>query len=299
MRVTGTSIGGPRPLARRGQDGAQAAGTAGAAYPSLNEREFGLFRDWLYRAAGISLADHKRTLVASRLLRRVQQLGAASYGEYFRALMEGEPAGELQAALDLLTTNETYFFREPKHFDYLRQEVLPRRAGGAAFRVWSAASSSGEEAYTIAMVLAETLGFGAPWEILGSDISSRVLEAARRACYGRARATGIPGEYLAKYCLKGIGRQSGTLLIDRPLRERVSFRSINLNAALPEIGVFDVVFLRNVMIYFDLDTKRQVVARILPHLRPGGYLMLSHSENLHGVSNAVETVAPSIFRRRA
>ncbi|HMM75873.1 MAG TPA: CheR family methyltransferase [Gammaproteobacteria bacterium] len=265
----------------------------------MTSREFGLFRDWLYRSAGISLAEHKRTLVAARLLKRVQQLGAGSYGEYFHLLMNGDSADELQVALDLLTTNETYFFREPKHFDYLREEILPRRSGDRPFRVWSAASSSGEEAYTIAMVLAEVMGLGAPWEILGSDISSRVLAMARSARYGLARATGIPKDYLAKYCLKGIGRQSGSLLIDRPLRERVSFRSINLNAALPEIGTFDVVFLRNVMIYFDLDTKRKVVARILPHLRPGGYLILSHAENLHGVTDAVEPIEPSIFRRPA
>lgn len=293
--MTETSRLGSRSVGRWEPGGA----AAGTTCPSLSGREFGLFRDWLYSSTGISLADHKRTLVAARLLRRVQHLGAASYAAYFRMLMSGEPAGELQTALDLLTTNETYFFREPKHFDHLREEIIPRRAGDGTFRVWSAASSSGEEAYTIAMVLAEAMGFGASWEILGSDISSRVLGVARSARYAIARTTGIPKDYLAKYCLKGIGRQSGTLLIDRPLRERVSFHSINLNAALPEIGAFDVVFLRNVMIYFDLETKRKVMARVVPHVRPGGYLMLSHSENLHGVSAAVQPVAPSIFRRPA
>lgn len=284
---------------RSGEAVAAWRASADTGCPGLSDREFAKFRDWIHRSAGISLAEHKRTLVASRLLRRVQHLGVGSYGEYFQLLMSGEPAGELQVALDLLTTNETYFFREPKHFDFLRDKILPQRSGDRAFRVWSAASSSGEEPYTIAMVLADALGFSVPWEVLGSDISSRVLDAARAARYGLARATGIPREFLAKYCLKGIGRRSGTLLIDRPLRERVRFLSINLNAELPDIGTFDVVFLRNVMIYFDLETKQKVVARIFSHIVPGGYLVLSHSENLHGVSERFQTVEPSIFRRPA
>lgn len=279
--------------------GARAAGRApgNTVCPSLSDREFALFRDWLHRSLGISLADHKRTLVASRLLKRVQHLSAGSYGEYFQLLMSGEPAGEPQVALDLLTTNETYFFREAKHFDFLRDTILPNWSGDRPFRVWSAACSSGEEPYTIAMVLAEALGFGTRWEVFGSDVSSRVLDTARSARYALARTTGIPREYLAKYCLKGVGGRSGTLLIDRPLRERVRFLSVNLNASLPDIGTFDVVFLRNVMIYFNLETKKKVVTRILSHIVPGGHLVLSHSENLHGVSDKVQTVEPSIFRK--
>ena len=148
------------------------------------------------------------------------------------------------------------------------------------------------------MMMAEVLG-GRPWEIVASDLSTRVLAHAREGRYPMDDAAGIPRPLLAKYCLKGIGSQEGTFMMKPELRGRINFRQINLNATLPDIGQFDVIFLRNVMIYFDLETKRQVIRRILPLLRPGGYFMLSHSENLNGVSDALKTVRPSIYRKPA
>ena len=202
----------------------------------------------------------------------------------------------MQTAVDLLTTNETYFFREPKHFDLLRKVATLARGRSEAFRVWSAASSSGEEAYSIAMVLEDCLP-GQAWEIVGSDISTRVLDKARGGHYPMERAANIPKEYLKRFCLRGTGAQEGTLLIERGLRERVRFMQVNLNEPLPKLGMFDVVFLRNVMIYFNNETKQQIVGRILPTLKPGGHFCIGHSESLNGISDAVQALAPSIYRK--
>ncbi len=262
----------------------------------LTDREFGQFRALMYSLAGISLSDAKKQLVAGRLARRLRQLDLDGYGSYLKRVQAD--ADERQIAVDLLTTNETYFFREPKHFDFLRSHALPELKGQSTVRVWSGACSSGEEPYTIAMVMAEVLA-GRPWEIVASDLSTRVLAHAREGRYPMDDAAGIPRPLLAKYCLKGIGSQDGTFMMKPELRGRINFRQINLNAALPDIGQFDVIFLRNVMIYFDLETKRQVIRRILPLLRPGGYFMLSHSENLNGISDALKTVRPSIYRKPA
>ena len=173
-----------------------------------------------------------------------------SYTEYFRLLSSGQDPAEVQTAIDLLTTNETYFFREPKHFELLREQASAARNSGKPFRVWSAASSSGEEAYSIAMVLADCLE-GSPWEVVGSDLSSRVLQQARLGHYSTARTKHIPQPYLQRFCLKGTGAQDGTLLIDRALRARVQFLQVNLNTRAAALGSFDVIFLRNVMIYFN------------------------------------------------
>lgn len=204
----------------------------------------------------------------------------------------------MQIAVDLLTTNETYFFREPKHFDFLRQHSLAARNRSQMFRVWSAASSSGEEAYSIAMVLADCME-STPWEVMGSDISTRVLQGARSALYTLERARHIPPPYLQRFCLKGHDEHEGSLLIHRQLRSRVQFKQVNLNAPLPELGSFDFIFLRNVMIYFNEDTKRQVVARVIALLKPGGYFCVGHSESLNGITQAVKAVAPSIYQRPA
>jgi chemotaxis protein methyltransferase CheR len=258
--------------------------------------EFEQFRTWLQRSSGISLAAHKQALVSGRLTKRLQQRGLSSFGDYFHLIMQANEEVELQTALDLLTTNETYFFREPKHFDFLQQQVLPKAQPGQQFRLWSAASSSGEEPYSLAMTLADGLT-STPWEIVASDISSRVLETARHGHYPLERASHIPKHQLSKHCLKGTGSQEGTFLIDRSLRERVQFMQINLNTSLPKIGEFDVIFLRNVMIYFDMETKREVVARILPLLRPGGYFFVSHSESLNGITDALKLITPSTYRK--
>lgn len=262
----------------------------------LSDRDFEKFRRMIHGIAGISMSAAKKPLVCGRLVKRIRQHGMRSYGDYFELLMREKQ--ELQIAVDLLTTNETYFFREPSHFEFLREALRPAPRQRAPARVWSAACSSGEEAYTIAMVLADTLG-ERPWEVLASDISTRVLERARTGHYLMRDAARIPRPLLAKYCLQGIGSQDGTFIIDAPLRARMQFRQVNLNASLPTLGEFDAIFLRNVMIYFDLETKRQVVGRILAALRPGGHFIISHAENLNGVTHALQMVTPSVYRKPA
>jgi chemotaxis protein methyltransferase CheR len=262
----------------------------------ITDQELALFRRFIFEAAGITMSEQKKALVEGRLSKRLTLHNLESFGQYFKLLMSGEHPDEVQVAVDLLTTNETYFFREIKHFEFLRTQALAARARAQPFRVWSAASSSGEEAYSIAMVLADCLET-TPWEVLGTDISTHVLKGAAKALYTMERARHIPPDYLRRFCLKGSGEHHGTLLIERNLRSRVLFRQLNLNVPLPNIGKFDVVFLRNVMIYFSDDTKREVVARVISAVKPGGYFCVGHSESLNGISTAVESVAPSIYRK--
>jgi chemotaxis protein methyltransferase CheR len=263
---------------------------------AITDAEFGHFQRFIFEAAGITLSSAKKALVTGRLAKRLHACELHSYNEYFKLLSSGDAPGEVQMAVDLLTTNETYFFREPKHFELLRQVAQRSTGSTTPFRVWSAASSSGEEAYSIAMVLADALGDG-PWEVMGSDISTRVLERARTGHYLLERTRHIPAGYLKRFCLRGVDEQEGTLLVNRALRSRVSFSQINLNGDLPRLAPFDMVFLRNVMIYFNGETKRQVVARITATLKPGGYLCIGHSESLNGINPGLLQTAPSIYRK--
>ena len=262
----------------------------------ITSQEFTLFQRFIFDAAGITLPPSKKALVSGRLASRLRLHQIEHYGDYYQLLHDGSHPEEMQTAINLLTTNETYFFREPKHFDFLRQQALAARGRSQPFRVWSAASSSGEEAYSIAMVLSDCLGQDSAWDVLGSDISTRVLQGAQRAHYPMERARHVPQDYLRRFCLKGQQEYKDTLLIERGLRQRVSFRQLNLNAALPQLGQFDVIFLRNVMIYFNNDTKRQVIARVVAALKPGGHFLIGHSESLHDLSAAVQPLAPSIYR---
>jgi len=260
----------------------------------LQEKEFAQFRELIYRIAGISMSPAKKPLVTSRLAKRLKHHGLASYGDYFQMITAANGSAELQIAVDLLTTNETHFFREPKHFDFLRRHIVSARQPGKTLRIWSAACSSGEEPYSIAMLLDESLG-NAPWEIVASDLSTRVLEKARTGVYPMERLPEIPKPYLSRYCLKGTGSQEGTLLIERKLRERVQFLHHNLTETPPKLGEFDAIFLRNVMIYFDLDTKRQVVSSLLSLLRPGGHFLVGHSETLNGIAEGLRLVQPAVY----
>ncbi len=265
----------------------------------LSDQEFALFQRFIFDAAGITLPASKKALVSGRLAKRLRYHGLESYGEYFRLLHDGAHPAELQMAIDSLTTNETYFFREVKHFEFLRRQALAACGRSSMFRVWSAASSSGEEAYSIAMVLADCLEHHTPWEVVGSDISTKVLRGAARAHYTMERARNVPTDYLHRFCLRGTQEYQGSLLIERSLRQKVHFRQLNLNAPLPQLGLFDIVFLRNVMIYFNDRTKREVVARVIAAIRPGGHFFIGHSESLNDITHEVQPVAPSIYRKNS
>jgi chemotaxis protein methyltransferase CheR len=264
----------------------------------ISREEFGRFKGWIHELAGISLSDHKQALVMGRLSCRLRHFKLPTYGEYFELLQRREGTGEAQIALDLLTTNETHFFRESRHFELLQEKVIARHTGPHPLRVWSAACSSGEEPYTIAMTLDAGMG-GRPWEIVASNISTRVLDRARTGHYAMARAKSIPEKHLKAYCLKGTGPQEGTFLVDEKLRQRIQFMQVNLNEALPRLGEFDAIFLRNVMIYFNPATKREVISRLVRHLRPNGYLFIGHSESLNGISDEVKPEVVSVYRKVA
>lgn len=263
---------------------------------NITDREFNSFREFIYEHAGISLSDEKKTLVTSRLSKRLRHFSLDSFQEYFDLMIASPQAGERQVAIDLLTTNETYFFREPKHFAFLEKEFLPKWKTGKTLRVWSAASSTGEEAYSIAMLLDDMLG-SRPWEVFGSDISSRVLKTAQQGHYQQNRIDGIPNEFLRKYCLKGVGEHEGTLLIDKKLRQKVSFAPVNLKMPLGNLGPFDIIFLRNVLIYFDMETKRKIIKQLVDEMHPDGFLFIGHSESLKGIHDGLETVIPTVFRK--
>ena len=264
---------------------------------SFSDREFKQISDLMYEAVGLSYNDSKKSLIQSRLAPRIQKLRLNGFADYIALLTDEAQAAEFQMAVDLLTTNETYFFREPGHFTFLRDTILKQRMSTGLFRVWSAASSTGEEVYTLAMVLAESLPKN-QWEVVGSDISTQVLGKAAKGHYPLARNEGIPTALMSKYCLKGVRSQAGTFLISPELRQKTRFQQVNLTLPIAaDLGEFDVIFLRNVMIYFDMDTKRKVVANLLPRLKRGGYLLVGHAETLNGISTALEIIQPTVYRK--
>lgn len=263
---------------------------------TITDQEFSRFRSFIFEIAGIDLAPAKKAMVSSRLAKRLRHYSLDNYGAYFNLLMRGEHPEEKQILIDLLTTNETYFFREPAHFDFLQKTILPGWRRNGTFRVWSGASSSGQEAYSIGMVLADQLR-QSPWEIVGTDLSSRVLETARLGHYPMSRIEGIPKDYLRRFCLRGTGPYEDTLLVDSTIRNRVKFVHANLNTALPDLGAFDVIFLRNVMIYFNQETKTEIVRRMLAFLKPGGFFIIGHSETLKGINDTLNSVAPTIYQK--
>ena len=265
------------------------------APPAITEGEFGQIRELVKALTGINLSDQKKALVVGRLSSRLRHRSAPSFGAYYRLLQDPREKDELQIAIDLMTTNETSFFREPEHFVILQEHLQALRPVPFPLRVWSAASSSGEEAYTIAMVLAETFG-PAEWSVHGTDISTRVLERARKGLYPIERSAGIPKDLLHAHCLKGQGTHEGMFLINKKLRQRVTFSQANLIQPLPRLGPFDVAFLRNVLIYFEPEQKKLVVDAVAAQLKPGGILIVGHSESLTGLPHGLTVVRPTVYR---
>jgi chemotaxis protein methyltransferase CheR len=263
---------------------------------TLSAQSFGTVVDLFHRASGIRLTAAKKPLVEGRLQKLAADRGMPDLDRYVQWLVSEHDADETRKVIDKLTTNETYFFREPQHFDLLKRLAAAHPPGGEAFRVWSAASSTGEEAFSIAMVLADKLG-KRPWEIVGTDLSSQVVAAARTGLFPLDRARDTPADYLKRFCRKGQGPYDGKLLIARDLRERVNFAEANLMQQLPEIGLFDVIFLRNVLIYFEPQSKFAIVRRVLGKLKPGGLLFTGHAESLTGADLGLRSLQPAVYER--
>lgn len=257
-----------------------------------------MFQTLMQEATGIYLNDSKIPLVSGRLSKRLRDRNVASYQDYYQLLQRPEERAERQMAVDLLTTNETSFFREKNHFTFLQNTILANIPPQQSLRIWSAASSTGEEAYSIAMLMAECRGLHSEWEIFGSDISTRVLEIARSAMYPMEKSKTIPQDYLKKYCLRGTGDFADKFLINRKLRDRVSFDQVNLCGSLQALPQFNIIFLRNVLIYFGTDEKREIVARVAERLTPDGYLIVGHSESLHDLHPGLFVVQPTVYQWR-
>ena len=262
----------------------------------LSQRRFEAITKMFFDVSGIRLGEPKRPLVIGRLQKLAQEKGCENLDDFVDELLQRADPLELVKVVDKLTTNETYFFREPQHFDFLSQMLSKPRVGAPEFRVWSAASSSGEEAYSIAMLLADKLG-PRGWEIVGTDLSTKMVEDAQRALYTLERARNVPPAYLKKWCLKGEGKYDGYLLMAKELRAQVKFQGANLTQTLPEIGLFDVIFLRNVLIYFDNPGKEDIVKRVITRLKPGGYLFTGHAESLSSLHVPLQTIAPAVYAR--
>ncbi len=263
-----------------------------ASMPS--DKEFQLFQQLILDKLGISLPVQKKALLSNRLWKRLQACHVNSFGEYYRFIQSTQGKTELNTALELVTTNETYFFREPKHFDFLQEEILPNYHPGQLLRIWSAASSTGEEPYSIAMVLKDRCA--SDWELLCSDVNRTVVEQAKLGIYPEMRTRNIPPAYLRRFCRKGIGQQEGNVRVIAELRQLVQFFTLNLHEEFPEIGKFDLVFLRNVMIYFEAENKTKILERIAEKMKPGAILFVGHSESLHGLSSRFVPVKPAIYR---
>ncbi len=265
---------------------------------TITDPEFDRLRRFFHAASGIRLADSKKVLVCGRLAKRLRALGLASYRAYLDFIEQPDGRAERQLAVDLLTTNETHFFREPRHFELLRDELARGSGRGrSGVQVWSAACSTGEEPYSLAMTLAEVLG-NRPWSVFASDLSARVLDDAKTAIYGAQRASEVPRALADKYLLEGIDEYAGQWRVDGALRQRVSFQQINLMQPLPPLEPFDYVFLRNVLIYFDNAAKQRIVEAISKTIRPGGLLFIGHSETLSGITDVLQAVVPTVYRQR-
>ena len=266
--------------------------------PQMDDRTFAGIRALVYQVAGLKLGDHKRVLVVSRLAKRVAHLGCDSFASYLDHVQRGGD-DELREMINCLTTNKTDFFREPHHFDFLRERLVPElraraNAGGPRrVKVWSAGSSTGEEPYTIAMTLRDALGSGWDIEILASDIDTNVLAVAAAGAYPKSRVAAVP----APLRTASFREVDGEMVVRPELRALVDFRQVNLvGDGWPRGTVFDAIFCRNVTIYFDRPTQAKLYRRFMQHLGPDGYFFAGHSENLTWLPELLKPIGQTIYR---
>jgi chemotaxis protein methyltransferase CheR len=269
---------------------------------SFGEEDFAALRELVKTHTGIHLTEQKRELVYGRLSRRLRALGLDSFRAY-RQILERGDSDELVQFCNAITTNLTSFFREAHHFEYLREQVLRSRAAAALgprrLRFWSAGCSSGEEPYSLAMTIYESLPEARRWDIkiLATDLDTEVLARGERGVYDEERVRGLPAARLERFFRDDRHGKSVRYAVTQELRDLITFRELNLMRALPMRGPFDAIFCRNVIIYFDKDTQRELFARIAQLQRPGDLLFLGHSESLYRVSDAYTLVGKTIYRR--
>jgi chemotaxis protein methyltransferase CheR len=267
----------------------------------LSDAVFHRLRELVRRHTGIALADSKRELLYGRLARRLRALELNSFADYC-ALIESGPGGEVQELTNAITTNLTSFFRENHHFQQLAGEIFPQievnRAASKRIRLWSAGCSTGEEPYSIAMIMREALAHLRDWDVklLATDIDSKVVQTAAAGVYGDDRFTGISPERFKRWFAPAAGHPNQSQA-SRELKNVITFRQLNLFDAWPMKGPFDVIFCRNVVIYFDKETQRGLFERMAELQEPGAWLIIGHSESLFNVTNRYKLVSRTIYRR--
>ena len=264
----------------------------------LSDRELARIVRLVYDRAGITLHAGKKALIVARLQKRLRAGGFASFSEYLDRVEADASGAELCALLDAIATNHTSFFREEQQFRLLATRILAPLAGRTEpVRIWTAACSTGEEPATIAMTVAETLGDVSRLRLLASDLSTKALATARGGVYRMERVSTVPKDLLRKYFERGLGAQDGLARVSAGLRRPIEYRQLNLLEIGDLSERFDVIFCRNVMIYFDRHVQQRVVSMLERHLTPGGYLFISHSESLNGITHGMKWVAPAVYQR--
>ncbi len=284
--------------------------------PTMSNREFKRFSEFIYAQCGIKMPPAKKAMLTARLLKRLRDLGLTSYSEYYDYVSSTDGRSkELVKMIDVVTTNKTEFFREAEHFDFLAKSALPALVGSRQARsrrklnIWSAGCSSGEESYTLAMVLAEFFSTTRPlnhsttrplyqYAILATDISTQILARAKKAIYLKETVEPVPVMLRQKYLMHGKSSQNGLCRVVPELRHCITFRYLNLMDK--DFGIrprMDIIFCRNVVIYFDRQTQRKLFEKFYDQLVPGGYLFIGHSESLHGINERFQCVATTVYRK--
>lgn len=276
----------------------------------LTETEFHLFRELIYKRAGITLSEAKRQMVRTRLQKRLRHYGLERFQPYYDLVQaQGENGEELEVLINCITTNKTDFFREPHHFEHIAQHILPELARRAKqgeiaprLKIWHAGCSTGEEPYTLGITLSEAfakIGGGWDYRQLASDIDTDVLAKAERGVYDSERTSAIPPDLLKRYFRRGAGDKSDFAQVKQELRERITFRQINFQEEVWPITPgtqFDIIFCRNVIIYFDKPMQKRLFARFEKLLRPGGWLFIGHSESLLGLSDSFQSLGRTMYQ---
>ncbi|MDH5639362.1 MAG: protein-glutamate O-methyltransferase CheR [Nitrospinota bacterium] len=267
----------------------------------ISDREFETFRELIYQESGIRLRDNKKDLLRQRLNKRIRALGLKTFSEYYKLVDEDRSRKELTELIDAVSTNVTSFFREIKHFEFLTGKAIPetlkrKKEGPFELRVWSAACSTGEEPYSMLFTLLEHEEINSKWKIklLATDISTKVLQRAMRGGYPATKMDSLPGDLLKRY----FDLKDDEYILKPKFREMVNFRWFNLiTARFPFKHKFDIIFCRNVMIYFDKHTREELVRKFTGAMAPGSYLCIGHSESLANTSHELKYVQPTIYQK--
>lgn len=267
----------------------------------ISENSFRRFSKLIHESCGINLHDGKKELVRARLGKRMREIGCNSFNTYFRIIKEDQSGEELVKMLDAVSTNLTSFFREEKHFQFLQETVFPayEKNKSETLRFWSAGCSSGEEPYSLAIWLRDNVNanISTDIKIIATDISTRVLSRAARGVYPAKTVQNIPNGQLRKYFQRGVDSQKGFYRVKQEIKDLIEFRRQNLTTPCHFGFRFDVIFCRNVMIYFNKETRETLIRRAADCLKEGGYLMVGHAESLTGIEHSLKYIQPSVYRK--